>query len=166
MKRYVYAMAFPKAEALRRASYYSQDILEHLIKIVVYGRQRRDDISHWVGEIASWLKSADSLAVKPTSRPLKQSEVQNTVFCCMGDSLNDYLESLMMFQHDNKKGKFNHDNKPSYPEVNPDAQTASDLMDVCFELMNKTTPLICSKESHTRQEFEDVLRSILNLHHF
>lgn len=103
MKSYIYAMAFPKAEALRRASFYSKDILEHLIKIVVYGDVRKDDVPHWIGEIASWFRSADSIRVKPNNRPLKASEVRDTVFSCMGDSLEDYYESLKMFQHENKK---------------------------------------------------------------
>lgn len=161
MKRYVYAMAFPRAEALRRAGYYSQDIVEHLIKITVYGDERKEDIPHWIGEIASWLKSADSISIKPMNRPLKESEVRDTVFSAMGDSLEDYLESLKMFQHDNKKGKFNYEDKTSYPEVEPDAQTASDLMDVCYAVIKEITPMICSKENHTRQEYAEVLNSIL-----
>lgn len=36
MKKYIYGMAFPKAEATRRAGYYAQDIMEHLIKVLVY----------------------------------------------------------------------------------------------------------------------------------
>ena len=162
MKKYIYAMSFPKAEALRRAGYYSQDILDHVIKILLYRTIRPDDIDHWINEISSWLKDVDSLTVKPNSRPLKESDVRDTTFACMGDELSDYLFSLKMFQTDNKRGKFNYEDKEPYPYVEPDSATASDLMDICYSIIEQTLPLICSKDRHSRQEFVELLNSIFN----
>lgn len=154
-------MSFTKSEALRRAGHYSQDILEHLIKILVYGNIKKNNVSHWIGEISGWLKDADSLTIKPTNRPLKESDVRDTTFACMGDELDNYFSSLQMFQHDNKKGKFNYENKESYPYVEPDFATASDLMEICSKVMEATIPMICSKTKHSRQDFVKVLENIV-----
>lgn len=124
---------------------------------------RSDDVDHWVGEIASWLRSADTITLKLNNRHLKPKEVRDTVFQCMGDSLEDYLQSLNMFQHDNKKGKFTYNDKTPYPEIVPDAQTADKLMCICTEMMENVIPMICDKQLHSRQEYQDVLENIVSL---
>ena len=161
MKRCVYAMSLPKSEALKRASYYSDDIMEHLIKILVYHNIRNSDTAHWIGEISSWLKFVDGLTVKPSNRHLKPAAIKNTTFAPMGDHLKDYLGSLQMFQDANKKGKFNYGDKVSYPYVEPDSQTASDLMQLCNDIMEITIPMLCSKIDYSRREYEDALNKIL-----
>lgn len=162
MKRYICAMSFTKAEALRRASFYKEAILEHMIKLVIYPEMRPDDVNHWINEIAVWLRSVNSLTVKPSSRPLKPAQVLNSTFECMGDELNDYMEALRMFQYDNKRGKFNYESKEPYPEIEPTYEDADRLKDSCLNLIKNSIPLICSRQVHSTSEFvEVVLRSLV-----
>lgn len=162
MKRYVRAMSLPKSEALKRAGYYADDIIEHIIKILVYHDIRPHDIDHWIGEISSWLKFVDGLTTKPSNKHLKPDAIRDTTFGSMGDHLQDYLGSLQMFQSANKKGKFNYEDKESYPYVEPDAQTASDLMEICMDLMESAIPMLCEKEDHSRQEYVEILTDIFS----
>ena len=162
MKRYIYAMSFAKAEAIERASKYSSAIIEHLIKILVYGDIRQDDVAHWIGEIATWLKSVDRISVKPTNRRLKPNVIRDTLFRSMGDELGDYLDSLEAFQYDNRRGKFNYSDKTSYPEVEPTIECAGDLMNMCLDLIEEATPLLSDKYEHSRQEYVSLLTKIVS----
>lgn len=162
MKRCICAVPFAKAEAIERASKYSSDITEHLIKILVYGDIRQDDVSHWISEIATWLKSADRISVKPTNKRLKPAVIRDTVFRSMGDELDDYLDSLEAFQYDNRKGKFNYSDKMTYPEVEPTIECAGDLMNMCLDLIEEATPLLSDKCEHSRQEYVSLLTKIVS----
>lgn len=159
MKRYICAIAFSKAEALKRAGYYSQDIIEHMIKILLYSDIRPEDVDHWISEIATWLKSVDRLTVKPSNKPLKKQDIRDTTFAPMGDSLEDYKDSLEMFQRANKKGKFNYETKESYPEVKITAELADDLMNACYSLMDQAIPMISNKAEHSREDFARVVEN-------
>ena len=157
---YIKAMSLPKAEAVKRAGYYADDIMEHIIKIVVYHDIRQDDVAHWIGEISGWLRFVDGLTVKPSNRHLKPNVIRDTTFRPMGDHLQDYIGSLEMFQTDNRRGKFNYEDKESCPYRKPDVQTASDLMAACYDLMEIIIPMLCENHTHPREEYVNVLTNI------
>ena len=160
MKRFIRAQAFPKDKALQRSGFYSDSIIEHVIKIVLYSDVRRDDVLHWITEIANWLEDADNIIVKTSAKKLKRREIEDTTFGWMGDSLRDYASVLKMFQHNNRKGKFNYEDKESYPEVDITPELAEELMEVCYSLMDATLPMICEKTDHTSDEYVNVLKKV------
>lgn len=160
MKIYVRAMSLPKTEAVKRAGYYADDIMEHVIKIVVYHDIRHEQIDHWIGEISGWLKFVDGLTVKPSNKHLKPAMIRDTTFGPMGDHLQDYVGSLEMFQTANRRGKFNYKDKESYPYREPDAQTASDLMNICYHMIEVTIPMLCEKKDYTREDYVKVLEDV------
>lgn len=153
-------MAFPKAIALQKASFYADSIIEHVIKIVLYHDIRSNDVPHWISELATWIHDADDITVKPTSRKLKPVDIENSTFAWMGNELKDYRSDLDMFQENNRRGKFNNSDKGSYPYVETTRQLAQELMDVCYELMNSTIPLICDKKDHDKLEYNQVLQRV------
>ena len=162
MKRYIRAMASNKDKALQHAGFYGDSIIEHIIKIVVYYDVRKEHIIHWIQELSNWIYDASTITLKPNNRKLKPRDIENTTFGWMGDELHDYASLLNMFQHNNKRGKFNHEDKGSYPEVETTRELAQELMDVCYEIMNETIPMMCGKQEHSKEEYFEVLKRIFN----
>lgn len=161
MFRYVYAMSIPRDKALARASFYSDSLIEHLIKIVVYHDVKSDFISHWIGEISRWLYDAGSIIVKPDGKKLKPDDYMDTLFGWMGDDIDDYRSLLDKFQHDNKRGKFNYEDKKSYPPVETSPELCKELMAVCHCLIDSFISMLLSNESFSIGDYNTMLNKVL-----
>ena len=161
MKRYIFSMSLPRQRAMDQASFYAVNIIEHMIKIVMYHYIRSDDVLHWVDEISDWLQRSDDITIKPKGHKLKESDLLNTVFSCMGSSLSDYRRELLMFQEKNRRGQFNYADKESYPEFEVDYNACQELMDACNRLINSTLPLLADKQDHDIQDYRDAVSDAL-----
>jgi len=157
MKRYIRAMASKRDKALQHAGFYSDSIIEHIIKIVVYSDVRKGDVIHWIDELSGWLHDVGTITLKPNGKKLKPKDIEITTFGWMGDELHDYASLLNMFQHDNKRGKFNYSDKESYPYVETTRELAQELMDVCYDVMTETIPMICDKNEYSFQQYKNAL---------
>ena len=162
MKRYVVGMSLSRQRALDQARFYAVNIIEHMIKIVMYHEMRPEDVSHWIEEIADWLQRSDDITIKPKGHKLKESDLLDTVFSCMGDSVSDYRRELQMFQEKNRKGQFNYLDKQSYPEFEVDYNSCQKLMDACILLVDATLPMLASKQDHSYVEYVDAVKSALS----
>ena len=160
MKRYIRAMATPKKQALDRAGFYSLKIMQHVIKIMLFSQIRPDDTHHWIEEIAGWLRDTDTIKLKQGSVKLKPRDIEDTTFGWMGDELSDYESALNKFKNDNEDSKFNHDGKESYSDFEVTRQLCSELMDLCYSLINSTINMICDKTDHSKQEYVEVLEKV------
>ena len=161
MKRYVFSMSLPRQRAMDQAIFYAVDIIEHMIKIVMYHYIRPDDVLHWVDEISDWLQRSDDITIKPKGHKLKESDLLDIVFSCMGSSLSDYRRELLMFQEKNRKGQFNYADKESYPEFEVDYNVCQELMDACNRVTNNTLPLLTDKQDHNIQDYRDAVSDAL-----
>lgn len=162
MKRYILAMSMSRQRALDQASFYAVNIIEHMIKIVMYCHIRPDNVAHWIEEIADWLQRSDDITVKPKGHKLKKSDLLDTVFSCMGDSVSDYRRELQMFQEKNRKGQFNYADKETYPEFTVDYASCQELMDACILLIDATLPMLADRHDHSYQEYVQAVSSALS----
>ena len=161
MFRRIYAMSLPRSKALAHADAYSESLIEHVIKVIVYGNIRSDFVDHWIGEMSRWLYEAGKITVKPDGRKLRAKDYENTIFGWMGDQLNDYSNALSKFQHENKQGKFSYEDKEPYPYVEPSVELASKLMTVCLNLINVAIPMLTSSATYSIGDYNKVLKDIL-----
>lgn len=162
MKRYVYAMSMSRDRAKQQIGAYSPAIMEHLIKLMIYSDIRQNDISGWISTIASRLYNAGKITVKPDSKKLKEDDIVDSLFGCMGNSDEDYYGALLAFKDNNRYGKFNYLDKTSYPDFDVTEELAEDLMTICFDLMNKVIPLLTDKSEHNKEEYELIIRDIFS----
>lgn len=162
MKIYIKAMAFPKSEVLNRANRYSQDVIEHIIKIIAFSDIRKDDVSHWINELATWFRYVGRLTVKPNSKKLKVPEIRDSLFRCVGDDLGDFEHSLVMFNEDNRKGKFNYAEKEAYPEIDVTTELSGKLMDACYDIMGAIIPMLSDRHEYSMNEYKVALKQTLD----
>lgn len=162
MKLYIRAMSYERNRALKQAGVFTTDIFEHVIKIIVYGDIRREQIPHWITEIAEWIYDASTITVKPNNRKLKPRDIEYTTFSAMGDEVRDYERDLKAFRLDNKRGKFNYEDKKSYPDFEVTRQLSETLMNCCFDIMEHIIPMLTGKQDHSREEYRVKLTEIFN----
>lgn len=160
MKRYVIAMSLTKKRAIWRMEAYASTLMEHIIKLVIYSDIRPNDVSGWLHTVARCLHEGDEITVKPDARKMTEEELEDSLFCAMGTELTDYRGELAVFQENNRKGKYNHDGKESYPPVEPDEESAKILMDICHEIMERTMPLLLDKQNHSIEEYENAIQNL------
>lgn len=162
MKIYVRAMSLERSKALRRAGEYSQEMIEHIIKVLAYSDIRELDVDHWISEIAQWLSDTDNLTVKPKNSKLKKDDIMHTTFSSMGDELRDYESELNLFLHHNRRGYFNYENKESYPEFEITSDLVAMFKDCCTDIIDETITMLVDKQDHSKEEYKEVLRTIFN----
>ena len=162
MLRYIRAMSMSRQRALEQASFYASSIIEYIIKILAYHDVRKDDVDHWMTEIAEWLFRVDDITVKPKNSKLKTSDLYDTVFSCMGDSISDYKRELLMFKEKNRRGQFNYEDKGNYPDFEVTYELCSNLMEICSLIISRTLPLLQDKKEHSRSEYKQVIKDVLD----
>lgn len=160
MKRYIRAMSLDKDKAMKQSKSFSPIILEHIIKLLVYSNMRPNDINGWLNTIAKWIHRADDITIKPYAKKLKSQDIEASLFSCMGDELSDYRRALYAFQADNLTGKFNYGDKIPYPEFDIDDDLAEDLMNICYDVIDATMPLLQDKKDHSKDEYLEVIKPI------
>lgn len=155
-------MSVGKNEALRRLSSLSETLMEHLTKLVVYSDIRPDDIKGWIKTAARCIYQADSITLKPNGRKLKSNDFMSSLFSCMGDELRDYERYLDLFALDNKRGKFNYEGKDSYPDFAVTQELGVTLMTLCYDVIDKTLPLLLDRHDHSLAEYRDIIQNIFD----
>lgn len=160
MKRYIVAMSVTKKHAIWRMEAYANTIMEHIIKLVIYSDIRPNDIEGWLHTVVRCIHEGDALTIKPSTKKLTEDELRNSLFSAMGDDLHDYLSELAVFQENNRRGLYNYADKESYPEVTPTVEDAEVLMDICYQIMERTLPLLLDKQDHSIDEYKDAIRDL------
>ena len=162
MKRYIYAMSMERDRAKKQIAAFSPTIMEHMIKLLVYSDIRPDDIDGWIHTIARSIHNADDITVKPNNKKLKNSDLISSLIGCMGDDVRDYRRALQAFREDNRNGKFNYDDKKTYPDFDITPELSEDLMTICFDVIDKTLPLLTDKQDHSLDEYKSVINQIIS----
>ena len=163
MKRYIFGMSVERRRALDQISSFSPVIMEHMIKLLVYHNIRPNDINGWIDTVANWLHQADDLTIKPKAKKLKQDDILNSLFGCMGDDVRDYERALYAFAADNESGRLNYDGKDKYPPFTIDSKLSADLMRFCYALIENTLPLLLDKQDHTLDEYNKIVQSLVDI---
>lgn len=153
-------MSLDRDKAKHQIKPFSDIIMEHIIKLVMYSDIRPDDVNGWIDTIANWISRADNITVKPSAKKLKETDLMSSLFSCMGDDIKDYTRALYSFQASNQSGKFNHGGKESYPEFDVSYDAAVTLMHVCYEIIDATMPLLRDKADHSKDEYVQVVSNI------
>ena len=60
----IYEMSQPQAEVRATVRRLSEPIIEHIIKIILYGKETPTTIHHWCAEITSWLDQCVKQKIK------------------------------------------------------------------------------------------------------
>ena len=162
MKRYIYAMSTDRNRARHMLTSYSSIIMEHIIKLLVYSDIRPDDVDGWISTIANWIHKADDITLKPKAKKLTESDLLNTLFSYMGDEIKDYRFVLDSFIAENLTGKLNYYDKESYPEFEVTLELAEDLMNICYDIIDATMPLLIDKQDHTMSEYKAAIHPIFD----
>lgn len=160
MKRYIFAMSLEKDKAKHMIASFSITIMEHIIKLLIYSDIRKDDVDGWLNTIARCLHNADDITVKPHNKKLKSKDILSSLFGYMGDDLSDYRRTLYAFKEDNRNGKFNFENKGPYPDFDVTPELYENLMYICYELIDKSMPLLTDKREHSQEEYKDIVTSL------
>ena len=152
-----------RLEAMLCADRCADDILDNLIKILLYSNDDDETIRYHAHRIAMCLRYVDRIriGIGPFSRHLSKSDLQLTLFGFMGDEPEDYMLSLAYFQCENKRGKFIYHDNTTYPEIEPDEKSADDLMAICYDVMETTLPLLRDHTNHSAREYCDILIDIV-----
>lgn len=162
MKRYISAMSTDRNRAKYTLSSYSGIILEHIIKLLVYSDIRPNDVDGWISTIANWIHRADSITLKPKAKKLSKGDLLNTLFNYMGDEVKDYKFLLYAFIAENLTGKLSYSDKEPYPEFEVTYELAEDLMNICYDIMDATLPLLIDKQDHTMSEYKSAIQPIFD----
>ena len=162
MKIYVRAMSMEKEKAKKQISSFSDIVMEHLIKLLMYSDIRPNDIDGWIKSVANWISRADNITIKPSAKKLKEEDIMSSLFSCMGDDVRDYERALYSFLADNHSGKYNHEGKESYPEFEVTPEASESLMNLCNDVIDVTMPLLIDKQDHSKDEYEAAIRNLLS----
>lgn len=162
MKRYISAMSSDRNKVKYMLTSYSGIIMEHIIKLLVYSDIRPNDVDGWISTIANWIHKADDVTLKPKSKKLTKSDLTDTIFSYMGDEVKDYRFILDSFLADNITGKLNYKDKQPYPEFEVTTELAEDLMNICYDIMDATLPLLIDKQDHTMSEYKSAIQPIFD----
>lgn len=146
-----------KEQAKKQITSFSPVIMEHLIKLLTYSTIRPNDTNGWIHTVAHWLHQADDITVKPHARKLKERDLMQSLFSCMGDDVRDYERALHAFLADNLSGKFNYNGKESYPEFVVTNDLAQSLMKLCQSVIESTVPMLLDKKDHSTDEYFEVV---------
>lgn len=148
MKRYIYAMAIPRKNALDKLSSYSDVLERHVIECVVY-KNSLGCMDHWIGEIASWLNTANRINCKVA---LKESDYIESLFGAFGDEKSDAVLDLEVYQRSDLR-------RNSYPEFEITDELINDLFDTFNKLIEICVPLLVSKQIYPVNYWADVLET-------
>ena len=152
-KEDIFCQAYPKRQALIRLSLHSQNIDDHVIKCVVYGRQMPENLHHWIQELSTWLAEADSITCKSK---IKESEYIDQVFGMFGDSVGDAYLNLKQF-------KFRYvDQLKEYPDFVIDSTIIDRLFDTYLSITEESLKYLLSSKKHSKSEWYRLLNSLLN----
>ena len=152
MKRYIYAMSFPRKTALKHLSKNAEALRDHVIKCVVYKDIRKDDMYHWVhDEICNWLAKASE--IKSDSK-LKYCDIRETVFGEFGSSTNDAKIILEDFKDD-----YCYTADP-YPEF----EITQDLIDKLYITIIKLEEIaigrLLEQHSYSQEDWYELIKNI------
>lgn len=155
-------MSLEKDKAKRQIASFSLTIMEHAIKLLVYSDIRTDSINGWINTIARCLHNADDITIKPHNRKLKSKDIMSSLFGYMGDDVSDYRRALFAFKEDNRHGKFNYENKTPYPDFDVTAELSESLMYFCYDIIDRSLPLLIDKRDHSKEEYQNIVKSAFN----
>lgn len=157
MYRCILGMSLEKSTALKQMKSFSDVVNEHILKLVVYGDIRKDDIRGWINTIANWIHQADDITLKPKSRKPSEEQIMSSLFRFAGDDIRDYERALFAFKADNLSGKFSSESKSEYPDFEVTSELTKELMVNCDELIRATLPLLRDKNNHSLDEYRNAV---------
>ena len=129
-------MAMPKKEVMNKIATFSDSIIEHIIKCVVYGDSTKD-FSHWITEISNFLSIINDYKVKSGSGKLKYEEYLKRVFYDrQGDEEQDMRQNLRVFKLDK-----------SYPDFDITSSMISQLWRVFSRIAEECSTIFADKNN-------------------
>lgn len=129
-------MAMPKKEVMNKISTFSDLIMEHIIKCVVYGDSTKD-FSHWIIEISNFLSIINDYKVKSCSGKLKYEEYLKCVFYdSQGDEEQDMRQNLRVFKL-----------HKSYPDFDITSSMISQLWGVFSRIAKECSTIFADKNN-------------------
>lgn len=142
-------MARPKKEVIKKISAFSDSIMEHIIKCVVY-KNSTNNFLHWVNEISNFLSIINDYETKSMSGKLRYNEYLNTVFYKQGNSELDMKQNLRVFSL----------NK-NYPSFKIDNKLVKQLWNIFRSIAEKCSVIFSDKNnSFDENKFKDLILDI------
>lgn len=146
MKRYIYAMAIPRKNALEKLSSYSDVLERHVIECVVY-KNSLGCMNHWIGEIASWLNSANRVNCKVA---LKEEDYLESLFGAFGDERSDAELDVEVYQRSDLR-------KNSYPDFDITDKLIDEVFNTFDKLIYHSIPLLTSNSVFSIPQWVELL---------
>ncbi len=147
-----YEMALPRKKVIDKIKAYSEVIVEHLIKCVVYGKNLGiENYRHWKDEeICRYCELINSYEVKD-SKKLKKEDYEKFLLENNGTSESDYYSEIVLFRLRNlKTGK--------YPDFKPTRLQGRQVYTLFLLLISKISPILA--DSNKTQDFN--FRTVVN----
>lgn len=147
-----FEMALPRKTVISRIESLSEPIVEHLIKIVVYGKTLGEEVySHWkYDEIANYFFIIDGLEVKESGK-LRPAGYLSALISNQGNSAFDYYSKVVLFRISNRRSG-------QYPDFNPTKEQGEKVFEVYFNLLKEICPLLSNK---TKKDFNSLIDIVL-----
>ena len=154
--RPIFGMSVDRKKAVDRIHRYSDRILEHLAKCILYGNIRQQDYDHWIEEISTWMDIINRITIKPRDKKLKNSDYQELFSDILGTERIDAESSLWEVYYDLRKLSL------PYPELEISEDKISDMFNASNDLIATFAPILSTKNEYTRKDIQDILRDILD----
>lgn len=161
MYKFFSEMSSNRKEAIDDIKSKSPTVLDHFIKIVVYGSSNID-YKHWIGEIAEVLEDVSSIYLKPRKTKLYEKDYYEFLFKKLCDSRNEaeYRVDKWISTHVIRR--------KDYPYAKYDKRMASNLYKIYSELSHKLCSMIENEKRgssgfqyYLKEDFEPVIEEYL-----
>ena len=146
MKRYIYAMAFPRSVVLDKAKSLAVTLNNHIIKCVVYRNVLPVYLDHWVEEVGIYLFTVNKIKSKVN---LKPKDYLNSLFADCGNEKDDAEANLRLFKLKNLESK-------EYPDFEITDKLSESLFKRYTNLITAAMPILTSSKVLTINEWVQI----------
>ena len=150
---YVESMSARRADAIQSLRGLSEELKNHIIKCIVYGRNLGDyNYNHWIEEISEYISIANDITVKPSAKKLKAEIYRNELFGSFGENLKDasVLVRLFLVKEENK-----------YAKVEVSERLYQRVYDAFQKIMDLFIPILVSNNSMTKSDFIPIVKKAI-----
>ena len=154
----VYEMALPRKDLVSKVESYSYPLIEHLIKLLIYGKSLgEENYLDWKdNEICGYFAYIYNLTTKSGNGKLKDSDYFNAFVRHQGTSPADYMSTVSLFRINNRKTL-------KYPDFVPKNEQGIRLHNCYFELLNQVCPILARPLSAEKsaEDFVPVVTAVV-----
>ena len=136
-----YEMSLPRKDVIAKVESYSYPLVEHLIKLLIYGKTLGEEVfNDWKdNEICGYFAYICNLTTKSGAGKLRSDDYFTAFIEHQGTNVADYASTISLFRINNRR-------TGQYPDFVPSNQYAHKLQCLYFDLLHSVCPLLAQSK--------------------